>query len=233
MKAAAKRSRPTDPLSASEQTDYTGMRKVLQSRVSRDAEGAEEALARVDAEETPRGRYRMLRVILGDSRGRVGRGSIQSAPEFRPSAGHTVEDRLRLAELRQACVVKGLRTNSVACQRTLDFYGVMRSRGAEDKVPAPYLFKTEEHPPHTFFWMEYVGRDAEMADIPMKEFQALTAEATAVLVRHGVRAASISRHRKNWCVGPGRGTVARQAWVIDVGHTTATPPTRAPVRDRS
>ena len=172
------------PLTPEEQANYTAMRKVLYQRVKRKVPGAADDLARVDAVESRRGRHDEMRLVVGDTR-RVIQRSRKGVLNFNPSIGHSVGKRTWMEEFRQVCVVKGLVTNSMACKRTLHVYGAIRMRGAEDKAPLPLLYKVEEDPPYTYFWMEYVGDDVNKAGVPMKEFQLLKARSLEVLREYG------------------------------------------------
>ena len=62
---------------------------------------------------------------------------------------------------------------------------------------------------------------------------AMKARAVAELQAHGVKAGTISPHRKNWRIAAARGETARRAWLIDVGNTAVTPAPRPPARGRS
>lgn len=217
-------------LGGAEQYEYTRMRKVLKMRTSRGGDqGAADILAEADALPSAKERLALLKEFVVGPAARVRCPQSRTAlPRFRPSVGHSI-DGISLEFLRAAVVVKGFRTKSLACRRTLAVYGEIRSRGLDHKAPLPFLYKTEEDGPTTKFYMEFMGPDASTEKIPVAEFCRLKKKSVADLRRCGVRIPTVSRHLKNWCVTAARGSTVRRAWLIDVGSTSAAR-SRAPGR---
>ena len=217
-------------MTAGEQDSYTRLRKLLLTRISREVPGSEGILDRADDCETPRERYSVLQEALGD--GDSGHHLGSGVARFRPSKGHTVEDRLWMETLTANVVVKGLRSTSPACRRTVALYAAMRAQSAEMAVPVPNLFQVRVAPPFTYFTMEYMGDDSAKAGVSMQHFKVLKEKSIAVLAAHGVEPSSCSRHLKNWCVVAARGECERRAWLIDVGNCCMATNWRPPAAKR-
>jgi hypothetical protein len=202
-------------LSADEQAEYTRLRKKIRSRLAR-APGSNvaEVMKEIDDAATPADRLKMARVLVGP-----GRRPPRRDPEFQPSAGHQIHDRISWETLRVPVVRKGLAYTGLACERTLAVYAVARRLGLEEDVPLPRLYQVSRTGDVAYFDVEYMGPDAHVAGVARREFLELKRRSIADLRRLlGVVPKSVSVHFKNWCVTARPNEVRRRAYLIDLGN---------------